>query len=330
MKSNEDLLQRLLQAYTGGGDPAIRDELRQDDSEARILAEDIRRLARKRIDVRQIAGMEWLADSEEAGAAAILSPPAPCQEVDSLPRILDRRRRWRIPLAAPRRLRWVAAVLLIAATGFGWAGWRLAFPPPLMEDHFRGRRLDSRIWRCERERVKQEDGYVRLTNRGYLVTKEHYPGPIEISFRWKFLDLGEQPLYWEHLTVALRTSGLPQPQYPHEVLDGIAVKLNAVSGAVQVTLPPEKEVQFSAAREKARFLADTWYDVRITDDGETVAIYCEGPGMPEDASRNPLLLAHCPAASPQHHIALYNRELVAGIPHESHLNYFAVKSLREK
>jgi len=326
MQSKEDLLQRLLKAYSGCGDPAIREELLHADSPARGLAEEIRRLARKRIDVTRIPGMEWLAESGGADEEA-LPPPAPIAEKTG-PLSTRRHRRWRIPCIASGRLRWVAAVLLITATGFGWAGWRLAFPPPLIEDHFRGSRLDSRIWRCERAQVKQEDGHVRLTNRGYLVTREHYREPIEISFRWKFLELGEQPLYWEHLTVALRTSGLPQAEYPHEVQDGIAIKFNTVSGAVEVLYPPDNAIQFSTGQEKARFLADTWYDIQITDDGETVAVYCEGPGMSQDSSRKPLLTVHCPAASPQHHIAFYNRELVGGIPHETHISYFAVRKLR--
>lgn len=307
MESASNLLLRLLRAYGGAADAETVADLSRPGSEARQVARDLCNLAHKRIVLRQIPDMNGLTDEGPWGGG-----PADGERfAEGLPALAGPERK-RGFFARALRLRWVAAALVIAAASLAWAGWRLAASPALVEDHFDGRRLDSRLWRCERERVKQENGYLRLTNRGYLVTQREFPGPISIHFRWRYLDLGEQPLYQDHLTVVLRTTGLPRPKYPFEVQDGVLVQFDAVAGMAKIVFGPDRTTKYATRPEEAGFLPDTWYDVRITDDGATVRVYCTGPGMPARRPGTPLLEGQCADGAKTRHVAFYNRELVGG------------------
>ena len=59
-----DTLQRVFDVCAGGGDAATRAELLRDGSEARRLAEDLDRLNRKQIDLRQIPGLKELIEAD--------------------------------------------------------------------------------------------------------------------------------------------------------------------------------------------------------------------------------------------------------------------------
>jgi len=62
-------LQRVMRALAGGGDSETLRQLRDPTSPVRRMAEDINRVARKKIDLRQIPGLEQYAEEGETYGA---------------------------------------------------------------------------------------------------------------------------------------------------------------------------------------------------------------------------------------------------------------------
>jgi hypothetical protein len=221
----------------------------------------------------------------------------------------------------------LAACLFLAAIGVGWAGYAMFTPSPLLEDDFQGSWFDAGKWLVPRRVVRQEDGHLRLINRGAIVTQEEFPGPISISFRWRWLDLAGDPLYADHLTIALRTRGFFAGEWPFEVQDGILVRLNGWGGTASIFSVTDEKVVVTRPVGSAPMPPDAWHTVRITDDGQTIRLYLGGPEIPEQYLREPFLSLHHPVPAPHHHIAIYNRELVADAAHESQLDEFRLERL---
>lgn len=243
----------------------------------------------------------------------------------------------------PRRIcRWftvMRALLVVVASGtviagVGWAGWMLLATHPLMQDNFNDRWADARLWVCGRPAVREENGYMRFVNRGYLVTKAEYPGPIAVSFDWRWIDLAGHFDYADVLTVALRTSGRPRPKHSYEARDGVLVKLDAAAGKVAILLASDFDEQptswtaiASTPDGAIAIPAEEWHHVRITDDGERIAVYCTGPEIHEKDRNKPILEVRCTQETGSHHVAIYNREFLAEVPHESHIDNFVLSAL---
>ncbi len=220
-----------------------------------------------------------------------------------------------------------AAVLLLAFLGSGaWAGWAYVHRP-LFEDHFRRRTFDANRWLAVRPQLRQEYGYMKLTNRGYLVTRPEFDGPIELSFRWRWVDLTENPLYSDDLTVVLRTTGTPEPAMPYEVQDGVKIRFMSYGSRV-IVMTPAIRSGVSTPPGAVWMPPDAWMDIRIIDDGQTVTVYVSGSENGGRDPAQPVLVAQRPEAGTLHRIAFYNRELLAMTPHESHITDVVVRSLR--
>src|SRR4051794_18994048 len=67
----------------------------------------------------------------------------------------------------------------------------------------------------------EEVGHLRLNNRGSIRTTQEFPGPIEIEFDWRWIDLAGDSLYRDTLTVVLHSSGEHAKQHPFAVVDGL-------------------------------------------------------------------------------------------------------------
>lgn len=233
--------------------------------------------------------------------------------------------RWRRWLVGRRN--WLAAACVLLLAGVGWSGYALLVNPPLLEDNFNGRWFDAGKWLGARPVLRQEDGHLRLSNRGAIVTQQEYPQPVSLSFRWRWLDLAGDPLNADHLTIALRTRGFFNPARPFEVQDGILVKLNASSGAASIQSVTEETLISQTAIATLPMPADLWHTVRITDDGETICLYLAGPNIPREHVKTPVLQLHSARRGQEYHIAIYNREFVADATHESHIDDFLLERL---
>lgn len=221
----------------------------------------------------------------------------------------------------------VAAVLLVAV-GVG-AGWVILNPRPLLQDDFSDEWFDSSRWLPPPEFVhdsgiKEQNGFVKLVNRGYLITRREFFQPLMVSFDSNWSELGTNPLYADHLAVVLRTSGTAMPEPPHEISDGVIVKLNAWSGTAEIWSQPDAPHTASTPKAIVKLPAERWHHVRITDDGDWIAVYVMGPAMPDSSCDTPILAARCPTRTGHGHIVLYNRECVAHIPHESCIDNLVV------
>lgn len=226
----------------------------------------------------------------------------------------------------------LGVVLLICAGGV-WAAWSIV-NQPLLEDHFRRRSFDSLRWLAPRPRVKPEMGFMRLINRGYLVTQQEFEGPIDLRFRWKWIDLSENPKYSEDLVVALRTTGVPSDNRAFEITDGVCIRFVTYEGIVRIALPPPApspedppESIRVTPRGSVPMPSDAWHDVRITDDGLTIAVYITGPELPPENAKKPILKVAWAPPTKGHQIAFYNRELLAFSSHESHITDVVVRKL---
>jgi hypothetical protein len=223
------------------------------------------------------------------------------------------------------------AVMLVASGV--WAAWTFRHQP-LLEDHFRRRSFDSTRWLAPRPRVRPETGFMRLINRGYLVTKQEFEGPIDLRFKWKWIDLAEDPQYSEDLTVALRTTGTPRAEPSFEIQDGVTIRFMTYDGKVRVSPPPPgptpdnpPESQTATRKGSVPMPSDAWHDVRITDDGLTIAVYITGPELPAENATKPIIKVAWPHPTKGHQIAFYNRELLSFASHESHITDVVVRKL---
>jgi hypothetical protein len=70
--------------------------------------------------------------------------------------------------------------------------------------------------------------YLRLLNRGSVVTRQEFEGPIEVSFDWRWVDHAQWPLYGEIFAVCLRTHGEHRPKHDFGITDGLVLYFNTV------------------------------------------------------------------------------------------------------
>lgn len=223
-------------------------------------------------------------------------------------------------------------LLVLAATGalsgLGFATWEVFFAPKtLMQDNFNRGPLDARLWdkKLCRGKVGIVDGYVRLRNRGSIVTMQEFPGPIEVIFDWRWIDVDEEPHYTDILKVVLHTSGGHSPGRPFEITDGLVVELNSVGGLVRMHREPGPEVLTPESR--VAFSPGKWYRVRVTDDGAELAVYVSGPNIDPKDWKTPVLRFPHTGGFTQHRVAIYNRERAGEADHESHIDNFVIREL---
>lgn len=241
---------------------------------------------------------------------------------DSGPAVKAPPRRWNF---GPRVLLRVAMAMFFLL-GIGWTTWKIFGPKPLMEDGFSDGWLDVRLWMVARRGVHEENGHLRLVNRGSIATQQQFPGPLEIRFKWRWIDQTGDPLYAETLQVALRTTGKHKPKHSYEIEDGLIVQFSSMGGCVRLLHANEPEFA-NSGDGSVPIPAGAWHDIRITDDGENVAVYVSGPAVDEKNAREPVLTGRRRVPPAAHHVAVYNRELVGDAIHESHLDDFRLDTL---
>lgn len=135
-------------------------------------------------------------------------------------------------------------------------------------------------------------------------------------------------MYADHLVVVLRTTGEADRERPFEAKDGVMVRFNAWTGQVYIDAEPNNRHYAATAPGSIKMSPEAWHHIRITDDGRNVAVYMSGPAVADESSDTPILSAECPDVGVAGHIAIYNREELAGIPHESYIDNVVVTALR--
>jgi hypothetical protein len=68
----------------------------------------------------------------------------------------------------------------------------------------------------------------------------------------------------------------------------------------------------------------------VTDDGKAISVYVKGPAVHPKYEEVPVLQIAIPDDSQHHHIAFFNRELLAEAVHESHIDNVIVTKLVSK
>src|SRR5205085_1050021 len=111
---------------------------------------------------------------------------------------------------------------------------------------------------------------------------------------------------------------------------GVRVCFKGHVGTVSIDWPGvKKHEEIQTKGDVLPFAPNKWYRLRVTDDGETISVYLSGPEMQKKYWKEPVLQAHPPALAWQgHHVAIYNRERVADVPHESHIDNVLIERLR--
>lgn len=231
--------------------------------------------------------------------------------------------RWRSNLLLRRAA--LVAGILVTTGGAAWGGYELLHTPPLLKDDFSMRTISNANWDPHRGRrgISAVNGYLQLLNRGSVVTQRDFDEPVEIEFDWRWIEHGNWPLYSENLTVCLRTKGEHKPTHAYEMLDGlnigfVTMRNHVVAGVGEVVLA-------SAPADSAPMPPGEWHHIRIIDDGAWIAVYIEGPSIDPRYKTAPILTVPVPADLTGRHIAFFNREFVAGINHESHVDNIRIR-----
>ena len=227
---------------------------------------------------------------------------------------------------------WISVALIVIGAGVTGASLNLLFHAPLLQDDFNDNWFDSRIWlppplHGKNQGVRETDGHLKLVNRGFLISKQEFNEPIDVSFDWRFSELGLNPVYADHLAVMVRSSGQANPVYPFEIEDGVRIHFNAWTGVVALVEESGKQL-VTTVPGAVKMAAETWYHIRITDDGERVVVYLnEGKGNARRDAK-PVIEGLFPKSNRSGHLVFYNRELVGGIPHESFIDDIVVQALQ--
>lgn len=198
-----------------------------------------------------------------------------------------------------------------------------------VEDNFDGQWYDPRIWNtpphiAAHMGIVAEDGVVRLVNRGYLVSRNQFIPPYVVTFDWKWINHGLDPLYADILKVVLRTRGDPKPSWPHEASDGVVVEFNAWGGMATWQYPPDTYGKEWTPKGTIPMPADRWHTIVIADDGDQIRVFIHEKSSEAARQQQPILTIRVPEAEPSGHIAIYNRERLASIAHESLIDNFKV------
>jgi|GEM_PF-2738495 len=214
--------------------------------------------------------------------------------------------------------------ILVATAGVAWGGYELLHTPPLLKDDFSTRTLSYETWHPHlgRRGVSATDRYLRLLNRGSVVTRREFDEPIEIEFDWRWIDHGNYPLYGEVFTVCLRTNGEHKPNHAFEILDGLEIEFNIVENRVRAIMFPREG---GTAIDSAPMPAGEWHHIRIIDDGAWIAVYIEGPSIDPRYKSTPILAVPVPDNLTGRRVSFFNREHTNDIDHESHVDNIRIR-----
>jgi hypothetical protein len=219
----------------------------------------------------------------------------------------------------------LASLVLATLGGTVWAGYEALRTPPLLADDFGSGAVNFGNWERHlgRKGVSATDGYLRLINRGSVVSRREFDGPIQIEFDWRWIDLAEWPLYSEIFSVGLRTHGEHLAQGDLMLTDGLVVWFDTVDHSIRIG-PARRNYLKTTEPDSVPMPAGQWHHIRIVDDGTAVSVFIEGPAVDKRYKREPVLTVPVPEGLTGRRIAFLNREPVANMSHESHVDNIVV------
>lgn len=153
---------------------------------------------------------------------------------------------------------------------------------------------------------------VTLQNRGSVVSNESYPKGATLSCLWKWTKGVEEGKYHDSLAICLRTDGKLKEQWSHEIKEAVVVRFEPAGGSIIVTKEKEgdeTEVYFRKDDTfKIKMEKGTEYALKIVDRKDAIEVYFDGKLVYK---------GKLPAKSRNYRWAIYNREGVANVFHES-------------
>ncbi|MEZ6141855.1 MAG: hypothetical protein R3B84_14885 [Zavarzinella sp.] len=231
-----------------------------------------------------------------------------------------------------RRLHSAAAVALLIAflTSAAITSYAVFRQKPLVEDSFNDGWFDTRIWDpyLGRKGVREEQGQLRLLNRGSIVPQADIQGDFEIEFDWEWVDLSSDPLYPDALTVCLFTSGRHATLHPFQPEDGLEITFEVRRGNIAIcprivglsnTTSPLGSLPLAPGQN---------YQIRIKVVGKDISIYASGSGIDPKYRKTPVMTYQVKHEFTGKRVAIYNREYVGGSNHESRLDNLIIRSLK--
>ena len=95
------------------------------------------------------------------------------RNIDDVPGVVHFDKRARRGRSRSARRMLAIALVALGICGIGWAGYEIARTPPLFNDSFGLRTVGYDKWHQHlgRKGVSAEEGYLRLVNRGSVVTR---------------------------------------------------------------------------------------------------------------------------------------------------------------
>ena len=215
----------------------------------------------------------------------------------------------------PRRRALIVAVCFFLASSVAAGAWIALTQDVILSDRFNDGWFDSSKWKSppaeiEDGGVREESGYLRLINRGYLIPQQPIAPPYELVFEWKWDQIGLKPANSDQLTIALRTSSRPDPEDFFEVDDGLRLKINAFAGSVQLSNSKQEVLATTKTPGNGGTIplpANTWFVVRVRDDGKSIQAFLSPLNAP-DTKNVPLINFETTMKSGQG-FCIYNREI---------------------
>ncbi len=160
------------------------------------------------------------------------------------------------------------------------------------------------------------DKEIILIHRGRLLSKEEWKGGT-ISFKWKPSPAklaDDKRTYGEHLCVFVLSDGTFKEARSYEILTGIVVRLDSVTGDcyVQKAIDGTSFETIKMTKGTKPIDPEIWHDVKITSGGVSISVELDGK---EAVSK-----AEIPKGARKGAVwGFYGREAVGPVPHSSRL-----------
>lgn len=112
-----------------------------------------------------------------------------------------------------------------------------------------------------------------------------------------------------------------------DIMDGIGVRFQPATGTLHVGDAQQRKFIDGTPDRSITLPAETWFRVRITDDGESTAVYFTNLGDVKPRERL-LVEVPCYDKATSHHIAFFNREFVGAVRHKCRVDNVVIRELR--
>jgi hypothetical protein len=123
---------------------------------------------------------------------------------------------------------------------------------------------------------------LMMANRAYIVSKQDFAGPLELSLKWTHKDNDGGRLYADAFQLTLHSSGGLQGGGTRELKDGVQVRLTPGTGLLQITQVVKGEVTelfrqyLELEKDETKqawppLSGEDWYHIKIKDDGAKIS-----------------------------------------------------------